>query len=255
MQRPEPEIISDNLRRAALIALVASVLPAVVVLIIGVLVVPWYVAVVVALAVGGLLWWRRSSTAEARILAAVGAVPVDERVHARLRNLVEGLCIQAGVKEPALFVIDDGAINALVVGRDEAHASIAVTRGAFEQLNRVELEGVLAQLLAQIRAGDTAPRTAAVAHLGWIAKLSSPWYLRLIDRVVDVDRRFRNDATGVSITRYPPGLARALEKTAALTAEPATAPGSVAHLWMVAPRPSSLSHPPTETRIEALGEL
>ncbi|NOX31720.1 MAG: hypothetical protein GXP35_16995, partial [Actinobacteria bacterium] len=125
----------------------------------------------------------------------------------------------------------------------------------YDGLNRVELEACLAQLLAQLRAADTAPRTAAVAYLAPLAAISAGAYGRVIERVVDADRRFRNDASGVSITRFPPGLVGALDKASKGSARPAQSPLVMEHLWMVAPRPGSQSHPLTETRIAALREL
>ncbi len=255
MQRPEPEIISDNRRRALFIALAASIVPALVVAVVALVLFPWWLAIIAAVVVGTAIFALGSRDAEGRMTKRLGATPIDPARHARLVNLVEGLSLQAGVQEPKLYVVEDEAVNALVLGRDGARAVIVVTSGLYDVLDRVELEASLAQLLAQLRAGDTAPRTAAVAYLSPLAAISAGAYGRVIERIVDPDRRFRNDAAGVSITRFPPGLVGALDKASKGSAQPAQSPSAMEHLWMVAPRQGSQTHPLTETRIAALREL
>lgn len=235
------------------IAIGSIVAPAVLVALVLLVIVPWWLALLVGLAAAvGAWWWARS--AEARVLDALEARPIDSTRHARLVNLAEGLALQAGVTVPELRIVESSASNAMVIGRDEARAALVVTSGLFDRLDRVELEAVIAQLLAQLRAADTAPRTAAFAHLAPLARLSGGLYGSIIDRVVDPDRRFRNDAVGVSITRFPPGLVAAYEKLdGGATME--SCPAAAEHLWMVAPRVGSSTHPSTSIRIAALREL
>ena len=81
-------------------------------------------------------------------LAASRAKPADGPEYARYHNLVEGLCIAAGLPKPRLYVVDDPAPNAFATGRNPKHAAVAVTTGLLEKMNRVELEGVLAHELS-----------------------------------------------------------------------------------------------------------
>lgn len=168
-------------------------------------------------------------------LALTRAQPADPVTHARFHNLVEGLCVAAGLPKPELYVVDDHALNAFSVGRNPDHASVVVTTGLLNKLNRVELEGVVAHELAHIRNHDTLVTTTAVGFP----------VLRL---VLPEGRECEADATGVRITRYPPGLIAALEK---LRGESGIAgrPWTTAHLWFNAP------HPPLEKRLRELRNL
>src|SRR3990170_4973231 len=94
------------------------------------------------------------------------ARPADPVEHARLHNLVEGLCIAGGLPKPRLYVVDDDAPNAFATGRDPRHAAVAVTTGLLAKLNRVELEGVLAHELSHIKNYDILVSTLAVTLVG-----------------------------------------------------------------------------------------
>src|SRR5687767_15327371 len=97
------------------------------------------------------------------------ADPVE---HARLHNIVEGLCIAAGLPKPRVYVIDDAAPNAFATGRDPRHAAIAVTTGLLAKLDRVELEGVLAHELSHIKNYDILVSTLAVTLVGVLTLLA-----------------------------------------------------------------------------------
>src|SRR4051794_16977835 len=100
------------------------------------------------------------------------AKPADPTTYARLHNLVEGLCIAAGLPKPRVYVIDDPAPNAFATGRNPKHAAIAVTTGLLEKMNRVELEGVLAHELSHVKNYDILVSTLAVTFVGVIALLA-----------------------------------------------------------------------------------
>ncbi len=207
---------------------------------------PWIIAVVPALllAVGAAaLMWDR---ADAVALVRVGAEPADAETYPRYHNLVEGLCFAAGLPKPSLYVVDDPALNACSVGRDPKHASIVVTTGLLEKLNRIELEGVLAHELSHITSHDIAISTLAVP-----LALVAPG---LAARAVGAHREALADVTGVSLTRYPPGLISALERLRDDGASLRSTHRAVAHLWIEAPA-AIASHPPLEERIQALREL
>lgn len=260
MNRPESDLIKSNYSRAQRLALIVFAVPFVVLAVVLAFLVPWWLGILVAFVVSaGYVVWRLLG-AEARIISGIGGVELaslgaSDVGAARLENLVEGLVASAGVREPSLYAIDDPAVNALVVGRSGDRAAMAITTGALTTLERIELEALVAQQLVQIRTADIVPRTVAAALLAPLAALASSQYDKVVGNIVDPDQRFRNDALGVSITRYPPGLVAAYERMAAANPRPAASPSAVEHLWMVATRPGAGTHPATENRIEALREL
>ncbi|HEV2767926.1 MAG TPA: M48 family metallopeptidase [Acidimicrobiales bacterium] len=260
------------------------------------------VAVVAAGATSFAAWWGSDTIA----LRMSHARPADEVQHARLHNLVEGLCIAGGLPKPRLYVIEDDAPNAFATGRDPRHAAVAVTTGLLRKLNRVELEGVLAHELSHIKNYDTLVSTLAVTLVGVMMLLSdfalrflwwggprhrddrvggagpaavlglvgiallvlAPLVGRLMQFAVSRRRELLADATGVSLTRYPPGLLSALEKLRDDTTVVHSASRATAHLWIESPLAHAASegrgarinrlfdtHPPLEERIAALREI
>jgi heat shock protein HtpX len=191
----------------------------------------------------------------------------------RLINLVEGLAIAGGIPKPRVYVVEDPAPNAFATGRDPEHASIAVTTGLLEKMNRVELEGVVAHELSHVRNRDTLVM-AIVATLVGVLVLLADWTLRaffwgfggrrgnregggggaaifalvgivvailmpvlakVMQAAVSRRREFYADMAGVQMTRYPPGLISALEKLKADTTVVRTAVRSTGHLWIESP--------------------
>ncbi|MCB0990974.1 MAG: M48 family metalloprotease [Acidimicrobiales bacterium] len=260
MNRPDPALIKANYSRSQRLAMAVFAVPFVVLAIILVLLLPWWLGLIIALvAPAAYVLWRLNG-AEARIVQSVRGFELstlgpDHVGAARLENLVEGLIASAGVREPALYAVEDPAVNALVVGRSGDRAALVITTGALDAFDRVELEAVVAQLLVQIRTADVVPRTVAAALLAPVASMAASQYDRVVGRIVDPDRRFRNDALGAAITRYPPGLVAAYERVMASSTKPAVSPHVVEHLWMVGTGEGLGTHPPTETRIAALREL
>jgi heat shock protein HtpX len=238
-------------------------------------------------------------------LAMAHAKPADPQQYARYHNLVEGLCIASGLPKPRLYIVDDPAPNAFSTGRNPKHAAIAVTTGLLDKMNRVELEGVLAHELSHIRNYDVLVMTLAVTMVGIIALLSdfflrimfwtggrggrddnnnnplgilfailgfvllifAPIIAALMQMAVSRKREYLADASGVQLTRYPPGLISALEKlkddhTATHFASKATA-----HLWIEEPLDKESNkgetkwnhlfdtHPPIDDRIHALEQM
>ncbi|PJE69747.1 MAG: zinc metalloprotease HtpX, partial [Candidatus Staskawiczbacteria bacterium CG10_big_fil_rev_8_21_14_0_10_38_10] len=183
------------------------------------------------------------------VLMITRAKPVEKKDNPELYRLVENLCITAGLPFPQIYIIEEKQPNAFATGRDANHAVLAVTRGLLEKLEKVELEGVIAHELAHIGNKDML-LGAVVAILVGIVVLISNWFLRisfwgggrrrdsrkrgggeailllagilaailapiaatLIKLAISRKREFLADASGALLTRYPEGLARALEK-------------------------------------------
>jgi heat shock protein HtpX len=236
-------------------------------------------------------------------LAMSRAQPADPTTYARYHNLIEGLCIAAGLPKPRLYIINDSAPNAFATGRNPQHAAIAVTTGLLEKMNRVELEGVLAHELSHVKNYDTLVMTLAVTMVGIIALLSdfflrfmfwgggrserndnnnggplgvilvvfglvllalAPIIASVMQLAISRRREYQADASGVLLTRYPPGLISALEKLREDHTVIHTASKATAHLWIESPldeeTPGTASkfnrlfdtHPPLEDRIKVL---
>lgn len=230
------------------------------------------------------------------VLGMSHATPVSRENARELYNIVENLCIAAGLPLPKIYIINERAPNAFATGRDPKHAVVAVTTGLLECLDRSELEGVIAHELGHIGNRDMLVSTVAVVLVGFISILSdmfmrSLWWGGLNDR--DNDRRgggvlmlvgiifailapigatlmqlaisrkreFLADATGALTTRYPEGLARALEKISSDPYPLSVAKDATAHLWFANPFKGKafsgmhklfMTHPPVKDRIAAL---
>lgn len=145
------------------------------------------------------------------VRSSVGGRPVERATSPRLANLVEDLCVRAGLSEPALFLIDNPVPDAIAYGRSPQTSSIAVTSGLVDDLSLVELEGILARELSRIKQGDIRLDTLAVpfikmftAPFGSLGKMIVQW-ARGSSRDVEVD------LAGVALSGYPPGLIGGLQ--------------------------------------------
>jgi len=112
-------------------------------------------------------------------LRSTGAVPAPQAEYSRLHNLVQEVSIAAGVPPPSVHIVHDPSPNAFATGRDPEHASVAVTTGLIDKMNRAELEGVIAHEIAHIRNRDTLVMTVAASTAGSIA-LISDFFWRLL---------------------------------------------------------------------------
>ncbi|MYL03854.1 MAG: hypothetical protein F4011_06680 [Acidimicrobiaceae bacterium] len=210
-------------------------------------------AVVPAVVVGGvvaaLLWLNAPQSA----LAALGARPLGRGEYPRLENLVEGLCTTHGFNRPSLHVVETPAINAASAGRRQLAAHLILTRGALMELDRLELEAVVARQLCEIRRGvaiETA--RASVARIPGIGALA----VRLAGGAAGHDRVTDVDIEAVRLTSYPPALASALLKAEAAAGLKAS--GAAGHLWLVTPHgagPAAGTRPSMAQRIDLLGEI
>ncbi len=224
-----------------------------------------------------------------------GARPISEEENKYVYRIVNNLCIADGIPVPKIYIMDDPAINAFATGRDPKHASIAITTGAIQKLENEELEGVVAHelshvknydirfmmlvavlvgavsILAQIffRSGrifggrrDSKDNAAGIFFIiGIVLAILSPIIAELIKLAISRKREFLADASGSLLSRYPEGLARALEKIQAENMPMQRASDATAHLFLANPFKASglkslfATHPPIEERIKRLREM
>jgi heat shock protein HtpX len=246
---PLADHIAANKRRSVVLVAVAVAMVAIVVWALAALFGGGWLGLVigVVLGLGGAAGAYLKSDAVA--LSVSRARPAEPEDYPRLHNLVEGLCAAAGLPKPDLFVIDDQAPNAFAIGRNPRHAAIVFTAGLVEKLNRMELEGVVAQELSHVKNYDILPSTLAVTLVALPGALVPPLRARALRLAVGPRREALGDVSGVALTRYPPGLISALEKLR--LDDTVVAPGSRAtdHLWL----DSSMED--VDERIAALREL
>jgi heat shock protein HtpX len=189
------------------------------------------------------------------------ARPADIRDHQRYHNLVEGLCTAAGLPKPALYVIDDPARNALATGRDPKHAALALTSGLLDELNRMELEGVIACELAHVKNYDVLVSTATLIPMLVFAPVAALF----VQFTLHEERDLLADASGVQLTRYPPGLCSALKKLRADPGSVRHATRATASMWIDSPfggraadswlQRAFDTHTPLDERIRVLEEM
>ena len=229
------------------------------------------------------------------VLALTRANPIEKEDKPELYRVVENLCITAGLPLPKIYILPEDQSNAFATGRDKNHAVIAVTRGLLEKLDRTELEGVISHELSHIGNKDMLLMTVVVVLVGFVSIITdlflrsmrfggfkrrdnrggvaifaliglvlvilSPIVAKLIQLAISRKREFLADASGALLTRYPEGLARALEKIAVDKSPLKVASTATAHLYISNPfkekKFSSLfmTHPPIEERIKALRDL
>lgn len=226
--------------------------------------------------------------------------PIQKNDNPYVYRMVENLCITAGLPTPKIYLIPEPAPNAFATGRDPKHASIAITTGLIERLENEELEGVVAHELSHIKNYDIRLMMVVIVLVGVVALLSD-WLLRfrffggrrddrdsggqlgmilllagivlaiispligkLIQLAVSRKREFLADADGALLTRYPEGLARALEKISTYKEPMARANDATAHLYISNPFGAKTgkffhklfsTHPPAEERIKSLRSM
>lgn len=252
-----------------------------------------YFAVILAVGMNFFAYWYSDKVA----LAMSRAKPASRETHLELFRIIENLSITAGLPMPRVYIIHSPQINAFATGRNPKHAAVAVTEGALMKLNRMELEGVMAHELSHIGNRDILISTVVVVLAGLIAILAD-WFLRMsiwgnlgrsdnnrqggaiilllgiavailmpliatvIRLAVSRKREFLADASGALLTRYPEGLASALEKISRDEAPLHSAHAGTAHLFISNPFKGKektnwfaqlfMTHPPIEERVRIL---
>ena len=250
-----------------------------------------YIAVAFALIMNITAYWQSDKIA----IASTGAKEADPREYVELHRIVENLAITAGLPKPRVYIIQDSAPNAFATGRDPEHSAVAVTTGLLQILERNELEGVIAHELAHIGNRDILIMTVAVVLVGIISVLAdfflrmsiwggggnrdrggspllligavvaiivAPLAAKLMQLAISRRREFLADASGALLTRYPEGLARALEKISGYKPAMKRANHATAHLFISNPFGGEekgrflvklfATHPPVPERLLAL---
>jgi heat shock protein HtpX len=287
--------IAGNRRRSYLLLFVFVLLIAGIVYAFGLYFELGHYFVVPAVVLALLMSWGSYYYSDKIVLAMSSAKAVTREQEPYLWNTLEGLSIAAGLPMPRPYIVEDSAPNAFATGRDPQHAAIAVTRGLLEKLNRLELEGVVAHEMSHVQNYDIRFMTLVTVLVGTVVLLSdwmmrSLWYgggrrrksgskggnpLALIALIFVIlspiiaqlmrfalsrQREFLADASGALLTRYPEGLASALEKLTADKEPLEVANKATAHLYIINPltehrgKLNSLfsTHPPIEERVERL---
>ena len=237
-------------------------------------------------------WWS-----DKLVIATTGAKELKDAEAPDLHNIIENLAITAGLPKPRIYLVQTAQPNAFATGRNPQHAMIAVTTGLLERMNRTELEGVLAHEMSHIGNRDMLVSTVAVVLVGVIQlmadmfirpmwwsgsdrerggqaqivfiiigialSLLAPLLATLMQLAVSRRREYLADASGALLTRYPEGLASALEKLAQDHTPMAQANHATAHLWLDDPYQGKekkvswltkmfMTHPPIEDRVRIL---
>lgn len=228
------------------------------------------------------------------VIATSGAVLADETRFTQLHRLVENLAIIAGLPKPKIYIISDPAPNAFATGRDPQHAAVAVTTGLLSILDKQELEGVIAHELSHIGNRDMLLMTVATVLVGfvglvahWLSRsflfrerdndeggavkllvvfaltLVAQLFATLLQLAISRKREYLADASGALLTRFPEGLARALEKISSYDGEVMRANSATAHLYISNPFGSMKerglhllsTHPPIGERVKRLKQM
>ena len=256
-----------------------------------------YIAVIFSIVSSFFSYWFSDKI----VLSMSGAREIKPENDRELYHLVENLCISIGLSVPKIYVINDSAPNAFATGRNPKHSSIAVTVGLLNKLDKSELEGVIAHELSHVKNYDILISTLTTVLVGMIVLLAdwfrhyafynrssrssddknqlqlviivlaivfsilAPFFAYLMQFAVSRKREFLADADGALITRYPEGLAKALEKISSDSDELEIANRATAHMYIINPfkeknkigflAKAFMTHPPVEERIKALRNL
>ncbi len=253
-------------------------------------------AIIFSIAMSFLSFWESDKI----IFSITGASEIDKKDLPFLYRIVENLSITSGLPMPKIYLINDQAPNAFATGRDPKHSAIAITSGLLEKLDKSEIEGVIAHEMSHIQNRDTLISTVVVVLVGFITILAD-WFLRIgfwrddrdegdggnlriilgilgfifiilsplvakiIQFAVSRKREFLADGSAALMTRYPEGLARALEKISQDQTKSKYDTPSLAHLYIVSPFKGEgadkwfnkifSTHPPIEERIKILRNM
>jgi len=290
---------SRNKRDSILLAIVVSAVLFALIVSIGYIFDPTSVAIMVPLGLmfTGIYTWSSYQYGDRVVLMSTQAKPAEGPKYIYLNDTVEGLAIAAGIPKPKVYVMPSMELNAYATGKNPENSSIAVTQGLLEALDRQELEGVLAHEISHIQNRDVQFMTLVavlvgvagilsnmilrsywwgggrksrdkdrgnagliIVVVGFILAIIAPILSRLVQMAVSRRREFLADASAAELTRYPDGLADALEKLGKYNRGDMKVSESVSHLFISDPNRSALdaiysTHPPIEERVKRLREM
>jgi len=250
-----------------------------------------YLAIIISVLLSFSSYWQSDKI----ILSITKSKPIKKQDNPELYRIVENLSITAGLPMPRIYIMNESAPNAFATGRDPQHGVVCVTQGLLDKLEKSELEGVLAHELAHIGNRDILLSSVVVVLAGLIAILSD-WTIRslfwgrgrrdgkghlglimlligiiaailaplaatLIRLAISRKREFLADASGALLTRYPEGLARALDKISQDPVPLKTASNATNHLFIANPLKGKkvsrlwMTHPPIEERVRVLRQM
>jgi len=299
MQRSFHDEQSRNRRDSILLAMIVSAVLFALIVSISYIWAPdaVYVMVPISLLFVFIYTWSSYQYGDRVVLSSTGAVPAEGPQYTYLNDTVEGLSIAAGIPKPKVYVVPSDEINAFATGKDPEHASVAVTTGLMRTLDRQEMEGVVAHEMSHIRNRDVQFMTLVavlvglagilshmilrsywwggrrgrrdrdrgnlgliIVAVGFFLAIFAPILTRLVQLTVSRRREYLADASGAELTRYPDGLADALEKIMKHNRGDMNISEAVSHLFIADPNRSALdalyaTHPPIEERIKRLREM
>lgn len=253
-----------------------------------------WIAVVLAVLMSFFSYWYSDKI----VLRMSRAKEIKKQDNPELYRIVENLCITAGLPLPRVYIIEEAQPNAFATGRSPKNGVVAVTRGLLERLDRTELEGVLAHEFSHIGNRDILLSTIVVVLVGVVVILTdfffriafwggmgrggreggqariimialalalailAPIFATLMKLAISRKREFLADASGALLTRYPEGLARALEKISRSPEPMRKVSDATAHLYIASPFRGKektswlhklfMTHPLIEDRVRAL---
>lgn len=300
-QRSFQDEISRNKRNSIILAVVVSLVLFGLIYTISYIFAPnaLYLTIPFSLLLVALYTWGSYQYGGRVVLSTTNAKPAEGRRYQYLRDTVEGLSIAAGIPKPDIYIIPSEELNAFATGKDPENASIAVTEGLLDKLDRQELEGVIAHEISHIKNRDVQFMTlvavlvglaAILSHIilrsywlgggrrggrgrdrgkgiglvillvGFVLAIFAPILTRTIQFAISRSREYLADSSGASLTRYPDGLADALEKIAQHNKGEMDVSEAISHLFISDPNRSPLdaiyaTHPPIEERIKRLREM
>jgi heat shock protein HtpX len=290
---------SRNKRDSILLAVVVSAVLLALIVSISYMFDPSSVAFMVPLGImfTGIYTWSSYQYGDKVVLMSTNAQPAEGNKYIYLNDTVEGLSIAAGIPKPDVYVMPSMELNAYATGKDPEHASIAVTQGLLDTLDRQELEGVIAHEISHIRNRDVQFMTLvavlvgiagilshmilrsywyggrsrkrdknsgnfgiAIVAVGFLLAIFAPILSRLVQMAVSRSREYLADASAAEMTRYPDGLADALEKLGKYNKGGMKVSESVSHMFISDPNKTALdalysTHPPIEERVKRLREM
>ena len=277
-----PDRSATHLAAAKRMPIVPAVVTGVVLAVVIGLVSWWWLGLAIGVIVGIATFVLRPRNAAAKVLARYELRDAGPEEFPRLVNLVESVCLDSGVDEPSLHVIDDPAMNLAVVAEAGRPADLVVTTGLLDGLNRIELEAVIAAGLVRIRNNDALVGTLAATmvagpslRFGPTTPTKPPAFAMIrigaradrIRRLYGDHRAMETDMSAMAVTRYPPAMASALEKMRDHGTAVSGATWGTAHLFLADPlQPAAEAsdqrlnamhsiHGEIDHRIDLLGEM